>query len=294
MATRRLSTEGDEKGTATFDAGAQYFTVRSQRFESWVTRWLEAGLVEEWSRGFATPDASAYRDGHPRYRGHGGMRTIPKALAEPLDVHFNNTVGLLHYDGHWQVESSHGNYEAEILLLTPPVPLTLALLDKSGVKLEGETRQALDIIDYEPCFALLVLLDGPSGIPEPGGLWPGSQAISWMADNQQKGISSVPALTIHGSPEFSKEHFDDDPEEVATLLLKEAGRWLGSGVSGYEMRLWPYSIPVHMHSEATLFNANPGPLAFAGDAFAGPRVEGAALSGLAAADAILQYRENKP
>ncbi len=79
MATCRI-------GKGTFDHGAQFFTVRSERFERLVAGWLEANVVEEWTRGFADAEGKHNYDGHPRYRGSEGMISIPRYLACGLDV----------------------------------------------------------------------------------------------------------------------------------------------------------------------------------------------------------------
>jgi predicted NAD/FAD-dependent oxidoreductase len=50
---------------------------------------------------------------------------------------------------------------------------------------------------------------------------------------------------------------------------------------------WRYSQPVVTYSEPCLLIADAAPLVLAGDAFDQPRVEGAFLSGCAAADALL-------
>lgn len=286
MATKRVKLEPET--VATFDYGAQYFTVRSTSFREWVSRWLEAGVVRQWSKGFATPQASTYRDGYPRYRGHPGMEAIPAYLAQGLDVRLATPVAAVQHSGYWSLRTAEGRrYAARGLILTPPVPQSLALLD-GDVGLPQETRQTLSRIDYDPCLALLLVLDGPSQIPDPGGLWPGGTIISWMADNKQKGISELSCVTIHGSPEFSNEYFEADEAQIVQILLEESRSWLGAEVVAQRLERWLYSIPIHLHDRPTLFCEQPGPLAFAGDAFAGPRVEGAALSGLAAAEAILQ------
>lgn len=288
MDTRQLLLPHGETPLATFDDGAQYFTVREDRFRSWVEGWLEAGVVVRWSDGFAAPDASEYRDGHPRYRGRNGMRSIPAHLARKVTVRLKQDVTAAHYDEGWLLETKSGErHTAATLILTPPVPQSLAILGDAA--LSPGVRQTLERIDYDPCIALLAVLDGPSEVPAPGGLWPGGTAISWMADNAQKGISERPAVTIHASPEFSNEHFTDADDAVARLLLEEAEPWLGSDVVVYQIQRWRYSLPVHLHDQRYLFTTAPGPVVFAGDAFAGPRVEGAALSGLAAADALLTF-----
>ena len=286
MASCRI--EPGEEESATFDHGAQYFTVRERQFQEWVSRWLAEGVVEQWSKGFVTPDASAYRDGHPRYRGKPTMAAVPQYLAQSLDVRLERPVVSVTYEAGWHVTTATGElHRAPALILTPPVPQSLVLLAEGDLSLPEEAGQALARIDYDPCFAVMAVLSGPSAIPAPGGLWPGGQMISWMADNQQKGISTLPAVTIHGSPEFSNAHFDDPPDEVARLLLREAAPWLGSTVVTYQIKRWRYSIPVHMYDKHCLAVTEPGLLVFAGDAFAGPRVEGAALSGLAAAEVVI-------
>lgn len=287
VATRRVSL--DEEQAATFDYGAQYFTVRNQRFQERVERWRAQGVVVQWSNGFVTPEASLYRDGHPRYRGHESMAAIPRYLARGLDVRLETPVAAVSHDQRWQVQTTAGQrFAAAALIMTPPVPQSLALLAHEARALPPESAELLARIDYDPCFAVMAVLAGTSAVPAPGGLWPGGEAISWMADNQQKGISAVPAITIHGSPEFSRAHFEEKLDDVARLLLEEAAPWLGNDVVSYQAKRWRYSIPVHLYHERCLALASPSPLVFAGDAFAGPRVEGAALSGLAAAEAVLR------
>ena len=53
------------------------------------------------------------------------------------------------------------------------------------------------------------------------------------------------------------------------------------------MKRWRFATPRTIWPEPCWVASGMAPLALAGDAFAGPRVEGAVLSGLAAADALL-------
>ncbi|HCB48669.1 MAG TPA: hypothetical protein DEP47_03885 [Chloroflexi bacterium] len=134
----------------------------------------------------------------------------------------------------------------------------------------------------------MVLQEDPGHFPEPGGLWPIGEPIAWMADNYSKGVSQVPgAITIHAGPEFSLKYWDEADEMVAEYLLDAAAEWIGSNSKIVHVHRWRYSKPLRLHPEPYLAISDPAPLIFAGDAFAGPRVEGAALSGLAAAEWLL-------
>ena len=71
------------------------------------------------------------------------------------------------------------------------------------------------------------------------------------------------------------------------LLLEEAKDYVGTGVKATAVHRWEYSTPLKPHEEPFVFVEGPPPLVFCGDAYAGPKVEGAVLSGLAAAEKLL-------
>lgn len=284
MATSALPSD---RGTGTVDEGAQYFTVREAAFRAEVERWLAAGIARQWSSGFVAPDGSAFPDGFPRYCGAQGMAAIATHLATNQDVRLGSEVVTMAYDRSWSVALARGvRLQAPALLLTPPVPQSLALLARSDISLPAAEAELLARTEYDPCLALAAVLDGPSGLPAPGGLWPGGDAIYWIADNRQKGISLLPALTIHATPEYSRAQLDEAEAEITAELLAAAAPWLTSKVVATRLRRWRHSIPLQLYPARTLLLRAPGLLAFAGDAFAGPRVEGAALSGIAAGQAL--------
>ena len=74
---------------------------------------------------------------------------------------------------------------------------------------------------------------------------------------------------------------------MARTLLEAAAPYLRAAPLAHQVQRWRYALPTVTH-DAPLLRVDSGPpLIFAGDAFAGPRVEGAALSGLAAARSLL-------
>jgi predicted NAD/FAD-dependent oxidoreductase len=167
------------------------------------------------------------------------------------------------------------------------VPQSLAMLDAGGIVLAPEMRTRLAAIEYERCLAVMAVLDGPSRIPPPGGLAPAEGPIAWIADNQLKKISAEPAVTIHATHAFSLDHWDRERQESGRALLDAAAPWLGAGVRTFQVHGWRYSKPMRVDEEPCVLVTQSPPLMLAGDAFAGPRVEGAALSGFAAAEALL-------
>jgi renalase len=289
LATRQLQHPGEL--AAVFDLGAQFFTVREERFRALVEGWLAGGFVSKWSSGFATADGSYYADGFPRYKGVPNMAAVAGHLAAGLDVRLRCSIAAVsHGDVGWTVMDERGHsHSADSLILTPPAPQALALLGPGETLIPEEVRRLLGRIEFEPCFALLVLLDGPGRVPEPGGMWPLGEPISWLADNHRKGVSPRPgAITIHAGPDFSQAYGVNCLGAAREELLAAAGPWLGDPVLVAEVHFWQYSKPRWLHPQPFLTLRSPGPVLFAGDAFAGPRVEGAALSGLAAAEWLLE------
>ena len=94
-------------------------------------------------------------------------------------------------------------------------------------------------------------------------------------------------MTIHAAPDFSRRYWDAENTAVADRLLLEAGTWIRSPIRTFQVHRWCYSQPVEPVTEPGPFLRDPAPLIFAGDAFGGGRVEGAALSGLFAAEWLL-------
>ena len=275
---------------AVFDHGAQYFTVHDPAFEGIVREWRELDVVRLWATGFALPDGSLKHDGQERFIGASGMSAVAGHLAGKLDVRLNATVARVAGTGDgWEVTTENAErFSGRALLLTPPVPQSLLLLITGGVALPDGVRMQLERIEYAPCLALLVFLSGISLVPDPGGLWLLGEPIRWIADNHRKGISPGihGAVTIHAGADFSRRHWETPAEKVTDELLTEVAPWLGTAPLQTQLHRWRYSQPTSVYPERCLAVESPAPLVLAGDAFGGPRVEGAVLSGLAAAKAV--------
>lgn len=273
----------DESIEGIFDYGIQYFKAKNPQFQVWVNDWLADGAIKEWCQGFNPNDKS------PCYYGINGMSGFAKYLAKDLDVHTNTNVTEFRYEKKWLIETqSDRQYQGDMLVMTSPVPQSLSLLDASFIPLPLEVRFSLEQIEYNSCIAVLALLEKPSDISAPGGMDLNDDSIAWLADNHQKGISpNGYAITIHATPKFSEDYWDSDDAEIIYKLVTAAADYLNSSVTKYQVHRWNYGSPKTLHNESylTLLEL---PLVMAGDAFVAPTVEGAVMSGIAAAKLISQ------
>ena len=302
MATRRV-------GEAVCDHGAQFFTVRGSAFGGMVAEAHEAGAVAKWCEGFsqaASVDAAVTpaTDGHARWRGVHGMTDLPKRLAGQLPpdrcvVRAAVKVSAIGLDGdRVRISLDPGSESGEpttlhaaAAIVTSPVPQTLDLFAAGGLLaaeggINSDVHRQLATVTYDPSFALMLALNRPTLVPPPGGIQFAGGPISWLADNQQKGISAVPALTVHASGAFSRQHFDDPPEQVAAAIIDLVRPWIDGDVStaivGQSLHRWKFATPTTIIPAPLVVAVTTPLIVCCGDAFGGPKVEGAASSGLAA------------
>ena len=289
----RLATRRSGPGRA--DHGAQFFTVRSAEFAAWVQHWIDAGLVYQWSTGWSDGSlAQSKNDGHPRYAVAGGMKALAKHLAAQamtagatILTATRASAASITQDG-WHVLTEQGQeLTARQLLLTSPVPQSLALLDAGQTALATDERAALEQIRYAPCLVGLFRVEGEVHLPGPGALQQPGAAITWIADNQRKGISpDAQLITMHAGPEWSAAHYDASDGQLLAEFEQALQPFLGDGaqVRDAQIKRWRYSQPTVLHPAPFLHAKTSPPLYFGGDAFGSPRIEGAALSGLAIAE----------
>lgn len=275
----RMSTRHMEG--ARLDHGAQFFTVREPVFQDYVDRWLRAGVIKEWFRK-APYDSNP--QGYPRYCGTRGMSDLPRHLAAGLDVHCAEVVVAVTFgnDG-WQIlTQSKKSYRSRFLVVTAPLPQALALLDTSGLNYADKELEVLRSIRYRRGLTTLAILQGSSGLQGDGFLKLDDEQVNWIADNQIKGISDFPCVTIQSTPEFAAQHWDSSDDVRGPLMMAAVANYLKSPVSAYVCHRWGFAFSENRYPKPCFYNPKYH-LALAGDGFFGGRVEGAAFSGIQAA-----------
>lgn len=291
LATRRI-------GHALLDHGAQFFTVRTPTFQSEVDGWLEAGIVSPWCYGFDKDD------GHPRYRAHDGMNAIARHVAELVDLDSNDhprpprivtrteANAIIGDPDHWTVAYEGGAREpdhATAVVCTAPIPQSLALLRAGATR--STMTDALQAVRYHRVIAVLAVLDRSPKLPPPGALQqPTDPTFTFIADNQVKGISPAPAITFHVNPSLSAQLWDEHDTAILARLEEELRHYLGhAGITTVQIKRWRYAGPVTPFPERfAVATTYPGMLLIAGDSFGDSKVEGAFLSGVAAAERLLE------
>lgn len=287
LATRRVG----DGGLA--DHGAQFFTVRTDTLRGYVEKWLADDVVYVWGMGWS--DGSLKKtagDGHPRYVAHGGMNKLAKYIAQGLDIVLHRRITSIQLANNmWTILDEDGDaYNGRALLLTPPMPQSLDLLDHSNVKLDAADLSDLQKIQFGPCLCGIHAIDGELNLPEPGAVQNFEHDVYWVADNQAKGISKQVVVTSHASAKFSRQNWDTPEADVIAELESAVMPFLteGSQIVSTQLKKWRYSVPLTTYPQEYLLAQGLPNLAFAGDAFGGRgRIEGAFKSGIAAAEVLI-------
>ncbi len=311
----RMSTCRTDDGIQ-FDHGAQYFTARDPRFLRYLEAWTQQGIAAKWVQG--TPNAQrpvklvVLKDGRvesesrpiDRFVGVPGMNAIGKHLATDLDVHWQVQVtsvtqgpqGLnLVYQTDTLTDSLtdsltdtltdtlHGPFDK--VIVSAPAEQTAVILRN----FPGLTHHFASL-KMQPCWAAMIALEQPLPV-DWGGAFVHDSVLSWAARNSTKPgrNDSLETLVLHAQPSWTQENWDQPAAEVAKQLLNRF--WLATALKpitpGLQMaHRWKYSIAETASDEGCFFDDQMNVFA-CGDWAKGSRVEGAFLSGMAAAGRIL-------
>jgi renalase len=291
VSTRRvLNGDADraELASMAFDHGAQYFTVRDARFGLEVERWHKARVVQLWHGKLAAFDSEGrepVEDDHARWVGVPGMSAIARHLARGLDVQCGTQITVLEPDGdtpRWRASTAAGQALGpfDAVIVTTPAPQALPLVSASAL-----LTQAIGGVRMHPCWAALVTFQEPVSTPFDAA-YVTSSPLGWIARDRSKprrGLAET--WVLHGSAAWSAAHVDDAADTVGPFLLNAFADLVRARLP----------LPAHLGAHRWRFACADPPLAVGaladpdcrlyvgGDWCAGNRVEGAFLSGLAAA-----------
>ena len=226
-------------GGYSFDHGAQFFTARTPGFQEFLQAYQSAGLVEAW-----WPDMVTFADMEsvgerawlePHYVALPNMNGLCKAIAEDLDVTLNTEVDSIERsDGRWWLKAAGQSLGAfDWVASTAPPEQTRRLFPNT-------TGQAMDVVCFDPCYALL--LGCPGILPAWDVAVVENSPVSWLAFNDRKpGRDSQPSLLVHADGAWSQAHDDTDREQVKQLLVDAVSRIVDIKPDTVGLHRWRYA-----------------------------------------------------
>lgn len=142
-----------------------------------------------------------------------------------------------------------------------------------------------------PCWAVMAAFADPLDL-EMDAAFVHRSPLAWVARNAAKpGRPDGEAWVLHATPGWTRRNLERPRDEVADELIEAFAAAVGAGLprSAYRAaHLWRFALPEPL-ADPCLFDPALR-LAACGDWCAGPRVEGAFLSGCAAAGRLLALR----
>ncbi len=285
----RMSTRRNEADR--YDHGAQFFSCRSSLFQAQVDRWSEQGIVAPWSDPIVVIDRHGQRPSeHRRLVGVPGMNAPCRALAQQLDCRYQHHVRSIHHQQQWQLDTDHGSVGAQHLIVTAPPEQAKTLL--SGI--DSALHQRLSTVQMLPCWAVMLTTEQPVTLSFSAAFVDTDSPLGWFAvDSSKPGRlgDQRQRFVLHGSTQWSRQHLEQTPEWVTRRLLDALRELVGQDVQASKVSAhrWRYSQAAEPLTEDALVDADHS-LVVAGDWCAGSRVEGAYVSGQAAARAVLRQR----
>ena len=294
-----------------FDTGAQYFTVRDERFAQALA--TVPGLCKPWSANTVRVlddqgrlAAAGLPPREPHWVPTPGMNALPIAWAQPLvaahRLEQETRVTRLEADAlnpkQWQLhtqgpgDSTHVYSGFDRVLLAMPATQAAELLEtcKPGAALSKRIRP----VQTAPCWTLTLAFPQAmqAKLVSLGPQWNAARSthhrVAWLARESSKpGRGAVERWTIQASAAWSQEHLRDDELRVQGKLIKAFAEITGirAEPSFVHARRWLYAQTTQPLGVSHLWDDKSG-LGACGDWCLGHRVEDAFISGLELALAV--------
>jgi predicted NAD/FAD-dependent oxidoreductase len=266
MSTRRIPTP---VGEASFDHGAQYFTVRDPDFRLRVEAWRDSGHAAPW------PAA-----GEDAWVGTPGMNAPIKRMADSAHVLWSAQIDALSRDGDgWRIADE----VFDIAVVAAPAEQAGPLLQPWNADFAARAAQT----PSAPCWTVMATF--AERLPFAADVLREEGAIGWAARNSAKpGRSGPESWVVQAGPAWSRAHLEESPAQIVAPLLDALAARAGGPLPV------PLSATAHRWRYAKSGSAGDGLLWSAssrlgacGDWLIGPRVEAAWLSGHRLAKALL-------
>lgn len=265
---------------APVDLGAQYFTARNPSFSAWLADAHRAGAVAQWQPRLAVltgGELTGSPDQQVRWVGHPKMGQLAHFMAHGVNLKAATPINSIAKSGPGFRVSTDQSVEtfSQVVVATP------------ADQAQTLTGQALP--EQAPCWAVWLEVD--TDLPYDAVFIKDPSMLGWMAlDSSKPGRTSTRRWVLHPTSQWSQTHIEAEADwvvERATAAFKQVFECQTKVVASGAHR-WRYARPWESQEpfESECIAADSG-MIFAGDYVNGGRVEGAWLSGRAAAQLVL-------
>ncbi len=264
-------------GEVAFDHGAQYFTVRDDRFSALAAEWDRDRVISKWTGMIVVFDDEGWEkveDGTSRYVGIPDMSAISKAMAAGLNISYGQRIE--------SIDPLLAEFDHVILAIPAAAALRLVSHQRAlSAKIAG--------VSMPPTWTVMAAFEERVVCRFDAAFVTGN-AISWIARNSSKPKRNwqIETWVIHASHAWSQAHFDDQPDDVGAFLMATFEDLIPAGLP----RAFYATVHRWRHAAADpplaagAIHDSEARITLCGDWCKGPRVEDAYVSGIEAATLI--------
>ena len=284
----RIATQ--RNGSMAFDTGAQYFTVRDDRFKRYVQSWQTDGIVAPWKGKVVVIKDGAISDERrliERWVSIPSMDTIAAHLAHGIELQLNRTiVSISKQSRQWQLldqqRNTEGPFDAVVIAVPPPHADTLAAANPAMLR-------RISSVKMQPSLAVMVAFEKPLKLPFDAAFVHDSP-LSWIARNNSKpNRPPVECWVLHANAVWTQANHNRNADQLERRLIDAF-----FGITGlvplepvyHTAHYWRSAQATHPLNQGALWDTDQQ-LGFCGDWCQMSRIEGAALSGMAVAGRIM-------
>ena len=209
-----------------YDHGAQYFTARSSDFKTFLSPFIQQGIITRWDANFIELDRDAivrhrqWNAEYPHYIAVPGMNALCQALATDLDVQYDTHVTSIQTAGaQWALKANEYTSLGTFDWVITAVPAQQAAALMPGVFTHSKQLRQKKM---QACFTLMLGFDQPLRTDFDCAMVNNAD-ISWISVNSSKpGRPKDYTLVIHSSNSWAEANISLDNDNVKIHLIKEA------------------------------------------------------------------------
>jgi renalase len=214
MATRRI----DE---VSFDHGAQYFTIRSDRFRDALKIAQADGVFLSWNGEVASLSSDGgsqrFQPATPRYVGVPSMNAGLKAMSIGLDIRLDGRVANITGEpGRWFLhvaDQREGPFDW--IVATAPAPQSAAVLPAGFAH-----HDAIGEVVMNACFTMMIRLKDDGSLPFAAARID-DPAIEWISRNNTKpGRLKAPCLVVNTNSIWADANIDEPLDTIRQKMIE--------------------------------------------------------------------------